>query len=597
VFASELKRRGIRAKCLAMDDFDFDDLPNQSKVFAVVATCGQGEFPANCKEFWKQLNDPSLPADFLANTKVAMFGLGDSSYVFFNEAAKSFQDRFRDLGAATIMDMGMGDDKDEDKWETKWNEWIPDLWNELGTAPPAQELLPPSYHVKIEPASSLAVPDVIVPTGGLFILIKVIEIENFLYLFAGTKLIPMTKNQLLTPAEYDRDIRHYEFDLKGSGMNYSVGDCLGIYPHNAKELVDEFCTDYDLSPDSILCLEDTQVTMLSVLFISCECLLKHLVLQGRKDPLPGTMTARQLFTEVLDMFGKPSRRFYETLSIAATDPSEKAELEHLLSKEGKDDLKKLTKETVTYADLLKKYPSSKLNLEYILDHVPRIKPRLYSIASSLEMHPDQVQLCIVKDDWTTPSGKYKVGTSTNYLCKLSQGGTPDLVASKMNAAGITIPDTEALPCVMVGLGTGIAPFRAMVEEREVARTRCEPTGPMALFFGARYRATDYTYGDEFEEYHSNGKGVLTHLSLAFSRDQEHKIYVQNRIDEHPEVIYDMLGKKNGYFYLCGPAGNVPPSVRKAVCNAFVKCGGHTPEEADKIVTQMQIEGRYNVEAW
>jgi sulfite reductase (NADPH) flavoprotein alpha-component len=192
---------------------------------------------------------------------------------------------------------------------------------------------------------------------------------------------------------------------------------------------------------------------------------------------------------------------------------------------------------------------------------------------------------------------YRQGTSTRYLADLCKDGNPDLVATKMNAAGITIPDTHSLPCVMVGLGTGIAPFRAMVEEREVARQRGETVGPMALFFGARYRATDYTYGDEFDEYHSNGKGVLTHLSLAFSRDQEHKIYVQHRIEECPEIIYDMLGKNQGYFYLCGPAGNVPPSVRKAVCDAYVKCGGHTPEEAEKIVTQMQIEGRYNVEAW
>jgi pyruvate/2-oxoacid:ferredoxin oxidoreductase beta subunit/flavodoxin len=357
VFASELKRRGIRAKCLAMDDFDFDDLPKQSKVFAVVATCGQGEFPANCKEFWKQLSDPSLPKDLLKDTKIAMFGLGDSSYVFFNEAAKQFNNRFQELGASTVMEIGMGDDKDEDRWETRWNEWIPELWNELGTPPPPQELLPPSYRVLVEGATSAAVPDVIVPTG--------------------TKQIPMVKNQLLTPVEYDRDIRHYEFDLKGSGMSYSVGDCLGIYPHNARELVDNFCSEYGLSPESILSVEDTQ---------------------GRKDPLPGTLTARQLFTEVLDMFGKPSRRFYETLGIAATDDSERKEIEHLLSKEGKDDLRALVKETVTYADLFNRYPSSKLNLEYILDFVPRIKPRLYSIASSIDMHPDMVHLCIVKDD-------------------------------------------------------------------------------------------------------------------------------------------------------------------------------------------------------
>ena len=174
---------------------------------------------------------------------------------------------------------------------------------------------------------------------------------------------------------------------------------------------------------------------------------------------------------------------------------------------------------------------------------------------------------------------------------------PDLVKSKINAAGITVPATHSLPCVMVGLGTGIAPFRAMVEDREVARVRGETVGPMALFFGARYQRTDYTYGDEFAEYHSGGKGVLTHLSTAFSRDQKHKIYVQDRISEVPEVIYEYLGRQKGFFYLCGPAGNVPPSLRKAVVNAFVKCGGHSSDEAEKIVTQMQIEGRYNVEAW
>lgn len=131
----------------------------------------------------------------------------------------------------------------------------------------------------------------------------------------------------------------------------------------------------------------------------------------------------------------------------------------------------------------------------------------------------------------------------------------------------------------------------------MARIRGEPTGEMALIFGARHKRTEYTYGDEFEEYHSNGKGVLTFQSNAFSRDQAHKIYVQNRIDENPELIYDYLWKKKGYFYLCGPAGNVPPTVKAAVANAFSKCGGHSAEEAEKMVTNMQIEGRYNIEAW
>ena len=351
---------------------------------------------------------------------------------------------------------------------------------------------------------------------------------------------------------------------------------VGIYPHNNKEEVLQWCAEYGIDHTSVLKLSD---------------------LQERKGALPPVVTVGQLFTEVLDIFGKPPRRFYETLQMAAKEGSERSELEFLLSKDGKDKMKELIKETVTYADLLKMFQSSRLELDYLLDHIPRIKPRLYSIASSHDMHKDSVHLCIVKDDWMTPSGKHRHGLCTRYLAGLSNGGTPDIVSGKMNAAGITIPDTHSLPCVMVGLGTGIAPFRAMIEDREVARIRGETIGPMALFFGARYKRTDFTYGDEFDEYHSGGKGVLSHISCAFSRDQKHKIYVQDRIAENPEVIYDYLGKKNGYFYLCGPAGNVPPAVRKAVVTAFVKCGGHSEEEADKIVTQMQIEGRYNVEAW
>ena len=340
--------------------------------------------------------------------------------------------------------------------------------------------------------------------------------------------------------------------------------------------VHQFLDEYGLNPHAVINMEDTQ---------------------GRKEPLPATCTASGLFTEVLDVFGRPSRRFFETLAIACKDEGEKAEIEFLLSKEGKPKLQELQKETATFADLMKMFPSSKLSLEYLVDHVPRIKPRLYSIASSTEMHPDQVHLCIVKEDWNTPSGKYRHGMTTRYLAKQSQDGRTDLVAGKMNAAGINWPDTHAFPCVMVGLGTGIAPLRAMVEDRQMAISRGEPAGEMALIFGARHKRTDYTYGDELEDYHANGKGVLTNLITAFSRDQKDKIYVQNRISENPEIMYDMLFKKKGYFYLCGPAGNVPPSVRQAVCDSAVKCGGVTPEEADKLVTQMQIEGRYNVEAW
>ncbi len=157
VFSQELKRRGIQAKCLAMDDLDFDDLPKYANVYCVVATAGQGEFPNNCKEFWKRLEDKTVPEDYLAQCQFAVFGLGDSGYVFFNEAAKLIDKRLAEIGAKRILGMGLGDDKDDEKFESKWGDWAPDLWNELGTPPPPQELLPATYNLRLDASGALKV--------------------------------------------------------------------------------------------------------------------------------------------------------------------------------------------------------------------------------------------------------------------------------------------------------------------------------------------------------------------------------------------------------------------------------------------------------
>ncbi len=149
---------------------------------------------------------------------------------------------------------------------------------------------------------------------------------------------------------------------------------------------------------------------------------------------------------------------------------------------------------------------------------------------------------------------------------------------------------------MVGLGTGIAPLRAMIQERTVFKERGEPVGPMSLFYGFRNSSNEYTYEDELKEYHNNGKGILTNLHVAPSRDQKDKVYVQHKMDENYQELYDLIYKQNGYFYLCGPAGRIPAEARKSIINAFVQ-NGHTEKAADEYLTQMQIDGRYNLDVW
>jgi len=315
----------------------------------------------------------------------------------------------------------------------------------------------------------------------------------------------------------------------------------------------------------------------------------------RAEPLPEFMTLRKLFTQYLDIGGWPKRRFYEMLKMSATDPKEKEELALICSREGKADYQACMDESFTYAELLEKFPSAVPSIGHLIDYVPDIKPRLYSIASSPRMQgEDECHLCIIRNDWYATSGRFRVGQCTRWLEELDVSGGGLRMPGKVHKAAVVMPENHETPLLMVGLGTGIAPMRAFIEERVAAHRAGEKCAPMALFFGARNRI-EYSYEDEFKAYQD--EGVLQTISLALSREQKEKIYVTHRLKQEEQLLYDLIHEQNGNLYLCGPGGNVPPQVRKAVVDAIRECGGHSEEYAEKYVMDMQINGRYNVEAW
>lgn len=164
---------------------------------------------------------------------------------------------------------------------------------------------------------------------------------------------------------------------------------------------------------------------------------------------------------------------------------------------------------------------------------------------------------------------------------------------RVNPAVVHLPESPKTPLIMVGLGTGLAPFRSFIQQRKMQEAAGEEVGEMVLYFGARYKETEFLYRDEMEQWEK--EGLI--LKLAFSRDQEQKIYAQHKIDEDPELIYDLMMNKGASFYLCGPAGNMPTQMKESVINAIAKVGKMPTKEAEEIVTQWQINGRYNVEVW
>merc|ERR1712127_643204 len=233
---------------------------------------------------------------------------------------------------------------------------------------------------------------------------------------------------------------------------------------------------------------------------------------NRSVPLPEVVSVQTIFSEILDIGGWPKRRFYEMLKLCATDPAEKEQLRLICSREGKADYEAHGAESYTYAELLAKFSSAKPSIGTLLDYVPDIKPRLYSIASSSRLRgDDEVHLCIIRNDWWgKDTNRFITGLATGWLDDLKVSEEGIVMNGCTHLSAVTMPETHKTPMVMVGLGTGIAPMRAFIEERAAAKRDGEECAPMALFFGARNRQ-EYSYEKEFDAYQK--EGVLEHIHL------------------------------------------------------------------------------------
>jgi sulfite reductase (NADPH) flavoprotein alpha-component len=227
--------------------------------------------------------------------------------------------------------------------------------------------------------------------------------------------------------------------------------------------------------------------------------------------------------------------------------------------------------------------------------IPVIKPRYYSIASANRMFKDKLHLSVMTVDWTTPSGRKRHGLTTNYLKDMFVNKDPNPAAvCAVKPAVVNFPPDDTTPQVMVGVGTGIAPFRAMIQYRVQLRNEGKQTGPMSFFMGVQSKKVDYLYGDEFDDYQA--KGILTEHNPAFSRDQKHKIYVQDKLAENNN-LYDLLVKQKGYFYLCGPSRRVPEQVKQGIFNSWKRTHGLSDEQCVAEELKMKEEGRWNEETW
>lgn len=382
--------------------------------------------------------------------------------------------------------------------------------------------------------------------------------------------VRLTSRKRLTPDDYDRNVFHLEFDITGTGMTYEIGDALGVYGHNDEVAVDEFLKEMEWDGNEVVAMPARG---------------------GMSEGTTELVSLRNLLVQYVDVFGRPGKKFYVALAQHAQRRYEYLFLMHT----GTDDpemFKLGIHEAVNYADLMLRYRSAKPTPAEFVAMVPAIKPRHYSIASSNNLNPRSVHLLVVAVDWKTPMGKTRTGQCTRYLANLAPNS---LVTVDIMSSILRLPPTPQQPIVMAGLGTGMAPFRAFIQERKFQKESGIEVGPVVLYFGARYRAEEYLYGDELDAYAE--EGLVTRLGLAFSRDQKQKVYIQHKIEEDGPLLKKLLGEQKGSFYLCGPTWPVP-DVRDAIAK------GMTPELNvgkdiidTEVVENLKAEGRYVLEVY
>jgi sulfite reductase (NADPH) flavoprotein alpha-component len=356
-------------------------------------------------------------------------------------------------------------------------------------------------------------------------------------------------NQKLNLEGSEKETRHYEFSLTGSGLQYEVGDSMGVFPQNNPRLVEELLDALHFSGDEQVKNKDGETVSIG------EGLLKHFQIT------------------------QPSKQFLEAIVEKSHGASE---LEGLLHPDRKSELEKYLW-GLEVIDFLLGAPSIQFAPDEFASKLRKLQPRLYSVGSSIKAYPEQVHLMIASVRYES-HGRQREGVASTYLADRVGRNSPVPMFIHV-AKGFRLPEDPATPIIMVGPGTGVAPFRAYLQERKAVGA----PGRNWLFFGEQRSRCDFFYVDEFAALQSNG--LLSRFHTAFSRDQAHKVYVQHRLLENSKEIYAWL-QDGAHFFVCGDAARMAKDVDVALLQIVEKEGAKSPEAAAEYVEAMKKEKRY-----
>ena len=521
--AESAKAAGITVALKNTADFKAKSLKNETHLLIVASTNGEGEAPDDAIEFHEYLLGKKAPK--LPNLSYSVLALGDSSYEFFCQTGKDFDERLKALGAKQVaprVDCDVDYDSDSESWTLKIVETLKE---------------------DLTQKDAVLAPVVDLPTAG----------AASQYTKQNPYAAEFSLSQKITGRDSAKDVRHIEIDLGESGLTYQVGDALGVWFENDTSLVADLVATLKLTGEEKVKLKVNGANQVFTL----------------TDALTSELEITQTAPAFVEFWAKISGDKALTAIAADKNTARVYAGEHQI------------------IDVIKA-AETEIDPQFFVEALRKITPRLYSIASAQAEVEEEVHLTVGLVSYDA-DGEPRTGGASSFLANRLEEGQKVRVFVEHND-NFRLPQNNDTPVIMVGPGTGVAPFRAFMQQREAD----EATGDNWMFFGDQTFTQDFLYQVEWQNYLKSG--LLTRMDVAFSRDQAEKIYVQDRLKEQAAEVFAWL-ERGAHLYICGDANRMAKDVHQVLIEIISEQGKLSAEQAEQYLKDLRSNKRYQKDVY
>ena len=572
--------QGLNPSVKAMDEIQITDLSSQKRVLVCCSTWGDGEQPDNAEDLWEAANSGAISS--LKGLNFSVLALGDTSYDLFCESGKEWDAWFEKMGANRVHQR-VDCDVDFEGPAAEWTAAVIPLMVAIEDDPDAMD----------EDSSSTSATEVTAVSSEI-----PTKTEKSQWNAKNPYSTKITQNYVLNGEGSGKETRHIVFELGDSGLNYKAGDALGVVPRCPPEVVAEILSITALTGEEIVETYAGECTLQEALMDKYEV---HRVSKKWIESLGPRLVSSSSSIEIKIVSRKRTSSRDGTLLVEWKGSGEGDDLPERYVEIGMPSnpsealWNELTSDSKAmedymwsrdYVDALSDFGHIGFSAQQLIDGMDRLKPRLYSIASSPDHEPGTVHLTVGIVRYNHHE-RDKTGLCTGFLADRCQVDETDIGVFMSPTRSFVLPSDGSVDAIMVGPGTGIAPFRAFLQQRDINGD----TGRNWLFFGDWTEEGEYYYRDEMESWKE--RGILDKHDLAWSRQGSEKVYVQHLMKKNGEEIWKWIDG-GGYFYVCGDKNYMAKDVHTTLIEICSEFGSMTPDEAKDFVETklMKTEKRY-----